>query len=96
MPLDGTSANDTLAAFEAARGVHVGILHTILVVPGSGEVSDRLAAVGSLSIRLGGERVFSFGLLAGTYLADEYYSFRDGKVYLAAKAGFTAPLSSSN
>ncbi len=94
--VDGTISNDTLAAFEVARGVYVGILHTILIAPGSGEASDRIAAAGSFSIRLAGERVFSFGLVAGTYLADEHYSFRDGKVYLAAKAGFTTPLSSSN
>jgi len=92
----GTISNDTLAVFEVARDVYAGILHSYLVVPGSGEVTDRLAAAGSFSVRMGGKGVFSFSLLAGANLVDEYHSFRDGKVYLAAKAGFTTPLTSSN
>ena len=85
---DGTVSNDTLAAWEFRKGFYAGLLHSLLVVPGSGELSERLAAMGSFSFPIG-RALVSLNLLAGTYLADEYYSYRDGKIYLAAKSGIS-------
>jgi hypothetical protein len=89
---DGYILNDTALLYRFTSELLGGIGHTILFVPASDYVSERMTLMGYGKKLLGRVWRGSLAVLCGAHLRDRYNGLRDGKIYLAAQLGLSRRL----
>jgi hypothetical protein len=86
---DTELVNQAYLLASVTSGVLVGLNDTYLLVPGSGYVSHRLAAMGIYTTRVSPRLSLNALVQVGTYFLDRYYQYI---VYVAGQVGITLKL----
>lgn len=87
--LDSYWGNDTVLAYQWENTRLIGgVLHSILYVPGSGYISERLSLLGNWTKELSSSLDLSLTALVGFYPQDKYLSYKEGKIYGALQVRF--------